>query len=93
MGMPLRELEDKLRRKFLFEAGKGTKHESITLIVDGRKVATARLSRGHKTISDSILTMIAREIGVNLGQLKKMCGCTMSREEYLSHMRESGRLT
>lgn len=36
----------------------GTKHDAISLIVEGRKVATTRFSRGHAELSDSILTII-----------------------------------
>jgi hypothetical protein len=81
-----------LRNKFGFQAVPGTKHEALSLIVDGRKVASTRFSRGHAEISDDILTLIARQIGVNLGQLKKMYGCSISKDVYLQLLRDKNRL-
>ncbi len=70
----------------------GTKHDAISLIVEGRKVATTRFSRGHAELSDSILTMMARQIGVTLTQLKRMCECTISKDAYIQLLREAKRL-
>lgn len=93
MPMRKRDLQDSLVQKFGFEEVEGSRHDAVSLIVDGRKVATTRFSRGGSEIGDAILTMIARQIWVPLGFLKGMYACTKSREDYLERLRGLGRLS
>lgn len=92
MPIKKRDLRRCFLQKFGFEEVAGSRHEAVALIIGGRKVATTRFSRGHREIGDKVLTMIAREIGVPLGYLKRMHDCTRDRSEYLSHLRNTGRL-
>lgn len=80
-------------RKFGFEEVAGSKHEALSLIVGGRKVATTRFSRSWQDIDDSILRLIARELWVTAKDLKQMCDCLISHEQYLQRLRNEGRLT
>lgn len=82
MPIPKDRLRTCLIGKFRFEEVPGSKHEALSLFVDGRKVATTRFSRSYSEINDTILKMIAREIWVQLKYLKQMYECTKSRDDY-----------
>lgn len=90
MPMAKRDIRDCLMRKFGFEAVAGSLHDAVALKVGGKKVATVRFSRAHSQIDDTILTLMAREARVNRAQLRKMCECTISAEQYLTLMRRRG---
>ena len=90
MPIPKTELRKCLIDKFGFEEVYQTKHEAVALFVKGKKVATTRFSHGQNEIDDDILGLIARQIRVQLGYLKKMCNCNKSKEEYLSLLKNSG---
>jgi hypothetical protein len=92
MTITKRELQKSLLQKFGFEETPGSRHEAMSLILNGKKVATVRFSRSHRDLSDRVLTLIAREGWVNLSYLKKMIGCTKSRADYLAHLEEKGYL-
>jgi hypothetical protein len=92
MPIAKRDLRECLMQKFGFQEVQGARHEAVALFVSGKKVATARFSRSHATIDDTILQMIAREIWVQTGYLKKMYGCTKSRNDYLDLLGETGHL-
>lgn len=92
MPISKRDLRRSLIKKFYFQEVPGSRHEAVALFVGDEKVATARFLRSHTEISDNILTLIAREIWVNLGYLKRMYDCTRSRQDYLDRLRETGHL-
>ena len=92
MPIPKRDLRRCLTSKFHFQEVPGSKHEALALLVGDVKIATARFSRSHAELSDSILTLIARELWVNLGYLKRMVECTRSFQDYLDRLRETGHL-
>lgn len=81
-----------LIRKFGFKEVEGSKHDAVTLYEDGRKVATTRFSRSKKIkeLDNQILKLIARELWVQTNYLKKMYGCTISKEEYLLFLQKNG---
>jgi hypothetical protein len=92
MPITKRELQKSLSQKFGFQETPGSRHEALSLIIDGRKVATVRFSRSHRDLSDRVLNLIARESWVNLAYLKQMVGCTKSRAHYLTRLKEQGYL-
>jgi len=92
MAIPKDDLRRCLIGKFGFEEIEGTRHEAVSLIVDGRKVATTRFSRSHREIDDAILGLVAKELWVTLGYLKRMYGCTRSREDYLKYLTDNRRM-
>jgi len=67
MPIPKRDLRRCLIGKFHFQVVPGSRHEAVALFVGDVKIATARFSRSHAELNDSILTLIARELWVNLG--------------------------
>jgi hypothetical protein len=91
--MNKKKLRRCLTKKFGFEPVQGSKHEAVSLVIDGRKVATTRFSRSHREISDAILSRIAGQLWVTLTYLKEMEGCTKGREDYLDHLRREGYLS
>ncbi len=91
MPIPKEMIRARLIRKFGFVDVEGSKHEALTLYIDGHKVATTRFSRSHQEISDKILSIIARELWVQSKDLRQMCECTKSRDDYLQHLEATGK--
>ena len=94
--MPLSS-DDVLRqllKKFHFEAAPGTRHDTYTLIINGRRAATTRFSRGRRrTLPDNLLRVMAHEIHApSLAFFRGMIECTVSNEEYLDHLRQEGHI-
>ena len=85
----IRTLETKLGFVFIG----GAKHDAYTCVVSGKRIATARVSRGHKEISDSILRQIAKQLWITLAELKRLIDCSMTLDEYLERLRQQGKLT
>jgi hypothetical protein len=86
------ELRSCLIKKFGFSEVQGSKHEAVSLYLEGKKVATTRFSRSakKKDLDDQILKLIAREIWVQTNYLKKMVGCKISKDEYLLFLQNNG---
>lgn len=93
MAISKRELNRCLKQKFDFQEVPGSRHEALSLIVDGRKVATVRFSRSHKEISNTILRLIARECWVQTSYLKGMISCDISQEAYMAYLLDDGYLS
>jgi hypothetical protein len=88
MAIAKDDLRTCLINKFGFTPVPGTNHRAVALFINGRKVATTRFSGSHVTLSDDILLMIGREIWVQMGELKKMYGCTIGSEDYRARLRD-----
>jgi hypothetical protein len=84
-----------LLRKFFFQPAHGTNHDAYALIIDGRRIATIRFSRGRRrNLDDRMLRIMARELRApDLAYFKGMLDCTISNGNYLAHLRESGYLS
>ena len=91
MAIKKRDLYQCLLTKFGFEEVSGSRHEAVAIVVEGRKIATTRFSRAGHEICNQILTMMARQLWVQLGFLKKMYGCSKDRDDYLDHLRRTNR--
>lgn len=87
MSIEKRELERCLSNKFGFQLKDGPKHERFILKLDGKKVAITTMSRSWRVISDSMLSMIAKQLHVDRRTLEGMCACTMSRDAYVVLLR------
>ncbi len=92
MSIEKNKLRKCLLKKFEFTKSKKKKHRSVSLIINGKKVASTLFSGSHHTLDDSILALIAKELWVKLAFLKEMYGCTKSRDNYIEHLRKSGLL-
>ena len=91
MSINKRDLVSCLKGKFGFDEVEETRHDAVSLFVGNQKVATTRFSRslrGQENISPTLLSLIAKQLWVDLATLKKMYGCTESREQYLQRLRE-----
>jgi hypothetical protein len=87
-----RDLRKCLLDKFQFSEVEKTKHEAVALFIDGKQVAITCFSRSWDDIDDGMLGNIARQLWVTSRDLRKMYDCTMTREDYLQHLRNSGHL-
>lgn len=74
--------------KFGFEEVPKSRHDSYQLYYGEKRVAMTYMSRGHREIQDSILSKMAKQIGVNLGIFKEMIDCTIDRRGYLQRVYE-----
>jgi hypothetical protein len=92
MPIPKKKLKRKLRTKFLFEESDGSKHEIMSLVIDGKKVVYTLFSKSHTDIGDDLLKLIARQLAVNSGYLREMYGCTKSRKEYIELLKSQHKL-
>lgn len=92
MPIPKGKLRRCLVQKFRFQEVPGSRHEAVALFADDKKIATARFSRSRTEIDDNVLTLIARELWVNLGYLKRMYDCTKGYQDYLDRLRKTGHL-
>lgn len=94
--MPLSsdDVLSQLLKKFHFEKASGTRHDTYTLIINGRRAATTRFSRGRRrTLPDSLLRTMAREVHApSLAFFRDMIECTVSEAAYLEHLRQAGHL-
>ena len=88
-----RNLQDCLLQKFGFEKAKKTKHDAVALTIDGKQVAFTFFSRSWSDIDDKMLGNIARQLWVTAKDLRQMCECSISKEQYLALLRRSGRLS
>ncbi len=88
-----RDLQTCFKKKFGFDEMDGSKHEAVSLFIDEKKIATVRFSRSHRSISDTILSRIAKQCWVNITELRQMYDCTISRDDYLKLLEENGHLT
>jgi hypothetical protein len=88
-----REVRGKLITKFHFEEVPGSKHEAVSFLFKGKKVATTRFSRKTKgsDIDDYLLKQMAIEIRVNtLNFFKGMIDCTNTKGDFLKRLQEGG---
>lgn len=92
MAISKNDLRKCLLKKFEFQEVSGSKHEAVSFFVHGKKVATTRFSRSHRDLSDKILRLIARELWVQLSDLKEMYRCTKGPDEYVAHLKRNGYL-
>jgi hypothetical protein len=62
MPMPSRDVRRMLMNKFDFEEVKGSKHDAVAFVFEGKKIATTRFSRAARDIGDSILKQMAKQV-------------------------------
>ena len=89
-----REIESAFRRKLLMEIEDEQGHRYYVLYVDGQWVLQTKISTGtrYRELGDAPLAKIAKQLGVTRQQLDDLVECSMSREEWVRHLRDVGRL-
>lgn len=89
-----RGLESALRHKLLMEVEDDRDHRYYVLSVDGQWVLQTKISTGtrYRDLGDALLAKIARQLAVNRSQLDDLIDCPMSREDWIRHLREVGKL-
>jgi hypothetical protein len=92
MPIPSDDLQRTLIRKLGFEEVGGSDHDWIALVIADREVAKTKFSRGARhDIGDRLLSQIARQLYLMPRDLKRIHDCTMSKEDYLKHLRQEGK--
>lgn len=89
MTIPKKRLRRSLLTKFGFEPVKESRHEAVSLIVEGQKLATTRFSRGaDRDLGPGLLKQMAKQLRLSrLAELHEMVDCTLDRETYLAKVR------
>ncbi len=83
VSLPKKAVVAALRTKFGFELD-NSDHAFLRLKRDGVYIARTKVSFSHTELSDSLVGLIARQIGVSAGQLRGMVQCTIDQPGYLT---------
>ena len=68
-------------------------HTFLHLFVDGRKAPVqTKISHGSKEISDSLLGQMSRDLEISRRDFEDLANCPLSREEYLTKLRQRRRI-
>ena len=75
-----------------FQYEEGTRHGIYVLRIGNRVVAKAMTSRGssHRTLSDVLVSQIAREVHCDTQILERLVRGTASRDDYMRHLLARG---
>lgn len=91
MPASARKVDRVLRKSLGFERRMG-KHKVYFLKVGRRVVAQTLISHGSKEISDSLLSSMARQMGITRRQLMDLIDGKLTREDYFNLLREQGKI-
>jgi len=91
MPVSARKLDSLLVNVLGFERRLG-RHQTYVLRVGDRQVVRTMLSHGVREIGDDLLSLMARQMGITLRQLKLLLDGKLGREHYVEFLREGGRL-
>lgn len=69
-------------------------HRIYRLYVGDRYVLRTMVSTGtkHRTLGDSLVAAMARQLRVSVADFRAIVGCTIDREGYLDRLRDAGML-
>jgi len=87
MPVSVRRMDHILVHVLGFERRMG-KHQVYILRLNGRQVVRTLISHGAREISDDLMALMAKQMKINLTQLKKIIAGEIGREEYLSLIEE-----
>jgi hypothetical protein len=76
----------KVDRALVHKAGfirQDRRHRVYLLEVAGRTVAQTLMSHGAREIDDSLIALMARQIGLTSQQFKDLVNCPLTRQAYL----------
>ena len=79
------EIRQVLLVKLAAEDEPKKRHECYRVYRDGKLIAQTFMSRGagNTTIGDTLLRLMAKQLGVSLKEFKLFCDCTTDRETFL----------
>lgn len=69
---------------------KGRKHRVYVLEIGGREVARTLISHGTREITDRMMGVMARQMGITSSQLMDIVNGRLDREAYYQLLREKG---
>jgi hypothetical protein len=78
------------RTKLRYQREEGRDHVIYTLVLSGHQFGWTKISRGssYRTLDDSLLRLIARQVNLQLGQFKSAIDCTINWPEYAAILRQ-----
>jgi len=88
MPIPTRELTAALEDKFKF-VPRQSGDERFCFYLDGELAAHTKVSRSWDDVSDQMLGVIARQVGVSGKELREMVACTLGADAYEQKLRSS----
>lgn len=92
MSLPRDDTERQLTQKLqmTLRNRKGDDHRRYELVINGRRVVRTMVSRGsgHRTLSNDIVSKMAKQLQVTTPFFREVIICTKSREDYLEKLRE-----
>lgn len=71
-------------------AKKGRKHRVYCLEIEGKEVVRTLISHGAREISDRMMAVMARQMGISRAQLLDIVKCALYREDYCQILEEKG---
>lgn len=82
-----REIQEGLTKKGFIAVQRH--HTFLFLTVEGRKSSVhTKISHGNKEFGDNVLSLVARQLHISAKQLDDLLDCPLSREGYISLLRE-----
>ena len=90
MPISARKMDQVLVRVLGFERRMG-RHQIYVLRIEGKQVARTLISHGVREIGDDLMSLMARQMGITLRQLKDIIAGKLGREDYYRLLREQGR--
>ncbi len=70
----------------------GRKHRVYVLEIEGREVVRTLISHGSRELTERMLAVMARQMGISRAELHALARGDMGRAEYLAILREKGLL-
>jgi hypothetical protein len=69
-------------------------HEMFRLWVGGKKTSiSTKISQGAKEYGDSLLGLMARQVGLKRGEFESLVECPLTAEAYIEILLERGRIS
>jgi hypothetical protein len=87
-----REVDQTLthRTKLRYQREEGRNHVIYTLVLSGHQFGWTKVSRGssYRTLDDTLLGKVARQVHLQLGQFKRAIECTINWPKYAQILRQ-----
>jgi hypothetical protein len=78
------------RQKLRYVREEGRDHDVYTLTLSGHQFGWTKISRGtkYRTLDDSILGMIARQVHLQASEFKAAIACSLNWPEYARNLKQ-----
>lgn len=92
-ALPRDRVEEMLRDKLQAEVlESGRDHRFYVLRANGKVISRTKVSTGtkYKTLGDDLVSAMAKQCKVTSKQFLELVNCTMSRDQWVSHLLTQG---